>query len=234
MTRNKYFYIRQFVNQNDVICQYMNLDNLILILSTNKYFVRFKRGFSDKYEKTLPLKNLFPAYLANRPPDKTILEENISRISEKLASYKILGNIPASCWTLRNAESALMWSGYTSKFGVCIKSTVSKFISAIDYCGYDLICGAMAYRGYNYWQDDEAFSKDQAFADEKEFRFYFLPNNAPDKKDKEGIYFSINPQVLITEVILSPQMALEVSSALGDMIQDKYSITVRNSNIHLD
>ena len=60
MTRNKYFYIRQFVNQNDVICQYMNLDNLILILSTNKYFVRFKRGFSDKYEKTLPLKNLFP------------------------------------------------------------------------------------------------------------------------------------------------------------------------------
>ena len=92
----------------------------------------------------------------------------------------------------------------------------------------------MAYRGYNYWQDDEAFSKDQAFADEKEFRFYFLPNNAPDKKDKEGIYFSINPQVLITEVILSPQMAMEVSSALGDMIQDKYSIKVRNSNIHLD
>lgn len=47
----KYCFVRPEVDLDTPICQYLDLDYLLRLLTTNKYFVRCKNCFSDKNEK---------------------------------------------------------------------------------------------------------------------------------------------------------------------------------------
>lgn len=108
MSDVKYCFVRQEVGLDTPICQYLDLDYLLRLLTTNKYFVRCKNCFSDKNEKLPPLKDMFPVYPADKKPDKSILERDMAAFEDKLALCKKRGHLPASCWTLRNKESDLM------------------------------------------------------------------------------------------------------------------------------
>ena len=233
MTSDKYSFVRPEISLSETICQYMDLDYLLLMLSTGKYFVRYKGGFSDKDEATLPIKDVLPIHQANQKPDKERLEQDMRRFEDKLAAYKELRSVPTSCWTLRNSESSLMWSAYTSKIGVCIKSTVASFISAVDYTGYELFYGLMSYHGFSFYRDDECFSKSRAFADEKELRFYFLSDKEPDTTGN-GVSFTVKPCELIKEVILSPRIAPKAAAELCEMMRKRYDIKVSASKIRMN
>lgn len=235
MTDEKFCYVKPEVNLEEPICQYLDLDYLLSLLSTNKYFVRFKGGFSDLYERNLPLKDLFPVYYANCKPDKDTVKQNICRIEEKLKKYRDTITIPTSCWTLREAESSLMWTSYTTKLGACIKSTVSRFISAVDFTGYDLLYGKITYQGYNYYQDDLLFYKNPSYSDEKELRFYFIPKNEANvTKKKDGVSLMVKTDELIKEIILSPYMESSAAMELSNLLTDKYGIKVNPSKIQID
>lgn len=233
MNHNTYRYDKSQVGQDTCICQYMDLDYLIAMLSTNKYFIRIKGDFADKYENSLPLKNIFPVYPTAVQPDKDKLQQNIKMMEDKLSAYKDARNIPTSCWTIRSRESALMWSSYTTKIGVCIQSTISDFIKAIDYTGFMLIYGQMQYQGYAFSQDHELFSKHPDFADEKELRFYFIPKDN-QKPIINGIKLPINPTALIKKVILSPYIEPNAGRKLCDMINHEYpKLTIRTSDLQI-
>lgn len=81
MSDVKYCFVRPEVGLDTPICQYLDLDYLLRLLTTNKYFVRCKNCFSDKNEKLPPLKDMFPVYPADKKPDKSILERRLLRIN---------------------------------------------------------------------------------------------------------------------------------------------------------
>lgn len=219
---------------NTPIRQYMDLDYLLLLLNKNEYFVRYKAGFSDRNEKTLPLRDIMPIYPAHHKPSQSKLKDDFAKLSEKHAKYKELARVPTSCWTLRNSENALMWLAYTSKFGACIKSTISKFISAIDTPDYEIVYGAINYHGYSFYNNNELFSKALEFSDEKELRFYFLENKHQDVNGKAGVSFPVKPRELINEVILSPCIAPRVALELSTMLTERYGLRATPSKILMD
>ncbi|MBO5443841.1 MAG: hypothetical protein J5995_00625 [Muribaculaceae bacterium] len=235
MDNVKYCYVKSEVNPEEPICQYLDLDFLLKLLSTKTYFVKFKGNFPDVHESELPLKDMFPIYCANYNPDKDKVKQDICIMSDKLEKYRHTSTIPTSCWTLRDAESSLMWHNYTTKLGACIKSTVSNFISAIDFTEYDLLYGKIAYHGYHFYQESFLFSKDSSYADEKELRFYFIPKNGTDTvKKTNGISLMVKPDELIEEIILSPHIEPRAASELCIILTEKYGIKVRPSKIHID
>lgn len=229
----KYCFVRPEVGLDTPICQYLDLDYLLRLLTTNKYFVRCKNCFSDKNEKLPPLKDMFPVYPADKKPDKSILERDMTAFEDKLALCKKRGHLPASCWTLRNKESDLMWSGYTTKLGACIRSTVRRFITAIDYTGYKLMYGRMSYNGYGYYQENELFSKDPAFADEEELRFYFVPEDSSEMPE-DNVYLKAEAKDLIDEIILSPRIEPVAASELRTMLSEKYGVRIVPSMNRID
>lgn len=234
----KYCFVRPEINIDEPICQYLDLDYLLNLLSTSKYFVRCKNCFPDKNEILPPLKSMFPVYQADSKPDKCILERDMKNFSDKLEACKERGSLPASCWTVRDRESMLMWTSYTTKLGVCIKSTVRRFVTAIDYSGYELMYGLMSYHGYSFYQDSELFSKDPAFADEKELRFYFVPKESADMP-KDNVFLPVRPFELIDEIILSPFITPKAASELSAMLKEKYDkpdkpLTISTSTNRLD
>lgn len=233
MSPNKLCIVKPEMDIDETICQYMDLDFLLLLLSTKKYFVRLKRGFKDKREKELPLKDMFVPHIANQAISKDTVMQELSTMSIRLSQYREYGALPTSCWTLRQSESNLMWSGYTNKLGACIKSTIGKFVSAVDYSGYTLLYGKISYHGYNFSRDDELFSKESAFADEKELRFYFLPDITSEMR-KESILLPVKPKELIQEIVLSPYIQPQAASELAQILSERYDVVAKSSKIQIN
>ena len=211
----------------------MDLDRLIVMLESKKLGATRRREFDDKYEKYPPLMYAFAL--------ATIGEQyNTVGIAQHEKSYFEISKLPTTCWTQNDHESFLMWKSYTSKIGVCIKSSTHKMISALtseDQANgkdYDVYFGSMAYGKVSKvpMGEDWMFWKDRAFSDEKEFRFYFEFKNDGNKCDSIKL-IPINPSILIEKVILSPFIDINASQKLASMLQREYEINVEPSKIML-
>ena len=143
------------------------------------------------------------------------------------------GRMLTACWTERKGESALMWKNFTTKMGGCIKSTINNFVASFTNDDYDICCGRMSYTDICAGQDlvDSLFTKDKAFEEEREIRFYFTPKKGlPTSK---GISIPILPDVMIDEIIISPYIEPKAQNVLKQMISEKYNIKVTSSKIEL-
>lgn len=129
------------------------------------------------------------------------IEEALVRLRRFMES----GTMLSACWTEHLGENALMWGNFTSKMGICIKSSIHNFMASLDTDDYNIWCGRMAYSGIHTDTEilDCLFTKDKAFADEDEIRFYFTPRCSQSDKTDKGVSIPVLPQVLIDEIILS-------------------------------
>lgn len=232
MEKMRYFQLMDGVDGNLGIQQYMDLDYIFRLLETRSYFVKQKQNFPDKHESRLPQKAMFSLQLVEfgsykgKPTD-------ISESLERIRLFTESGRMLTACWTERKGESALMWKNFTTKMGGCIKSTINNFVASFTNDDYDICCGRMSYTGICAGQDlvDSLFTKDKAFEEEREIRFYFTPKKGlPTSK---GISIPILPDVMIDEIIISPYIEPKAQNVLKQMISEKYNIKVTSSKIEL-
>ena len=229
MEKLRYFLLMDGVDKEQTICQYMDLDYLLRLLDTRTYFVKPKQSFQDFHESCLPLKSIFKPQLIGRECDKSMLadtEESLVRLRQ----FRESGTMLTACWTEHRGENALMWRNFTNKMGICIKSSIHNFIASIDTDDYDICCGRMSYTGIHTETEivDCLFTKDKAFADEDEIRFYFTPRCSQSDKTDKGVSIPVLPQVLIDEIILSPYINVQACKVLIDFINEKYNIDKQN------
>jgi len=229
MEKLRYFLLMDGVDEEQTICQYMDLDYLLRLLDTRTYFVKPKQSFQDFHERCLPFKSIFKLHFIGRECDKSMLadtEESLVRLRRFMES----GTMLTACWTEHLGENALMWGNFTSKMGICIKSSIHNFMASLDTDDYNIWCGRMAYTGIRSDTEiiDCLFTKDKAFADEREIRFYFIPKSKQTNKNGKGLSIPVMPQVLIDEIILSPYINAQACKILTDFINEKYNVDKQN------
>jgi hypothetical protein len=232
MEKLRYYQLMDGIDANTEIRQYMDLDYLLRLLETRSYYVKQKQEFPDKHESRLPLKAMFslqsvePGSYKGKPTDITESLERIRKFTES-------GCMLTACWTERRGESALMWKNFTTKMGGCIKSTINNFVASFANDDYDICCGRMSYTGVYAGQDfiESLFTKDKAFEEEKEIRFYFTPKNSTTTCNSTSI--PVIPDVMIDEIILSPYIEPRAREILRQIISEKYNLKVTSSKIEL-
>lgn len=233
---NWYYYRPEEGCDNKFICQYMRLDYLIQMLETKQYYVKRRRPFEDANESYKNNKLAFapmPVGTNYTPQPKP---------KERLIPYTDIIHCPTACWSKHERESYLMWKSYATEIGVCIRTTVHNFIASLkidlDITHNNLIlCGSMDYKDVipSTNEENQLFDKNIVYADEEEFRFYFLLASDSEKKEDEnkGIYIPIDTKVMIDEILLSPFICKEVGDKIARMVKCAYDINVKRSNIEL-
>lgn len=239
---NKYssniFYLSNTLPINTQICQYLRLDYLIEIIRKNKYLITQKRIFEDQSERKFSINLTFsptPAVL-NSEQDHTMIIDNQQ---DKAKQYKHLCYNYVSCWTAETTENILMWKGYGSVFGACIRSNLNNFVASFDstdFGKFDVYCAPINYRFQRFADapEDCIFRKDPYYKDEKEIRFIFMPKDETIKDSNKKIQLSINPRIMVEEIILSPYISKDAALFLADVISSTSNIPVSLSRIKLN
>lgn len=224
--------MRPEITLDTPIAKYTELEHLLSILENNKFFVNRRYKFEDCKESELSLFEYGPFYEFYSRPSEEQLESNHKASIEQLQNHSLQSIIPTSCWTYRVQESYLMWKAYTNQCGVMIRSTIDKFIQAIDYTGYDLICIPIEYGGYHYSPNGTTLNcKDSFYSDERELRFYFDSDLENTKVENDYIELPVNPKELITDIVISPFVNQKEGDRIIKLLKDRYKIVARHSLI---
>lgn len=226
------------ISNNTEICQYMDIDYLKALLSKERYYVKRKKFFIDKLEKSIPFKTccIPNQYNTKFTPEQETKQELIFQSAsqhEKRSSMLL-----TSCWTERITENALMWDRNGERHKACIKSTIGDFVNAFGQMEYTIWCGKMLYEYVHtsIISDDIIWYKEPYFSDEREIRFYFSKEFSkviPDDRTEDHVLLSVNINCLIKEIVLSPYIKREAADEIRKSIQEKYSIPTRLSEIRI-
>ncbi len=233
----RYYRIKEPIKDNNTpICQYMRLDYLIKLLKTQKYYVNRKRFFLDKREKDYPEKLKYAIEYYPGDGLKTQPSKLQKTLSDNIRLYKEKAALLTACWTLNQEENVLMWERGTD-IKVCIKSTIGHFIASFENLNLHIWCGDIEYKSFDQiksWEE-KLWYKQPYFQAEEEFRFYFsksLETLELDDYDLCKPYsFDINPNEMITEVVLGPQIDRVEADAYKEAIQQKYGINTKLSQV---
>lgn len=225
------------------IFQYMDFDYFLNLVENNQYFISYKKEFKDKKESSIISKNIFPIHIVGSDINEEQKQQDMIEFHKKLEGHKESTLWPTSCWTLQSTESYLMWKAYACKIGVRLGTTIDDFVSAIDASEYKIFCGEMLYEGYHFQQsiEESLYSKEKYYADEREFRFYFQPENPlteSEKKElkmKHGEYVGMRSKALIKEVTLSPFIHKNAVTILKKWLEENMGLMgkVKLSKIEL-
>lgn len=218
------------------ICRYLSLNHFIDMMESRRLYVNRRKAFNDVNERYIPFHwsgFLMPCGENSYPqPDRSQFWQDTSN------EYSRWANIPTICWTLTTQENYLMWKGYTEENGVCIISTIRKFISSIqdskdfqrEKC--TIHCGQMLYNGFSTMDmENLPFWKGREFVSENELRFYF--EIADDTGTDNHIFIPIDRSVLVNRLIISPFVRPKTSIALVEMLHGRYKINVTPSKIQI-
>lgn len=212
MENDTFFFIGSPVGLDCKIYRYMDVLELLAILE-GSFSVSQKGNWMDKRESGDIQAAMFLS-IANQPVDKNRLEQHkefCKRIFDSKDMY-------ASCWTMNEIESMLMWQAYTMKrHGVLIESTVGDFIQSLKLANYSVMCAPIqytnkVYQGMDYYET--LFTKTPYYKDERELRFYFEP--------KSNGLFHIDPERMIKKVILNPFLNLKSSKRIEKILIASY------------
>ena len=190
------------------------MDSLeLLAILGGTFSVRQKGSWKDIRESGDSKAAMFLS-VANQPIDKQILEKH-KKFCKRIFNSK---DMYASCWTMNETESMLMWQAYTvSRHGVLIESTIDEFVQSLNLPSYSVMCAPIQYNNKIYQGMDfyEAlFTKTPYYKDERELRFYIEP--------KYNGNFQINPEQMIKKVILNPFLDNKTSIRVKDILIARY------------
>ncbi len=219
------------------IRRYINLNYFIEMMECQRLYVNRRKSFEDNNERYIPFSwaGFFMPVGDNIPPqpDKRQYWDKIRN------EYSNWVNMPTLCWTLTTQENYLMWKGYADENGVCIVSTIRRFIASIQENNdfkkskCTIHCGQTIYNGFSTTDEENLpFWKGREFASENELRFYFEIEN--DKCEDNHIFVPIDCFTLIDKVIISPFVRPITATALADMICNRYKINASPSKIRIN
>ena len=218
------------------IRRYLSLNHFIDMMESNRLYVNRRKAFNDVNERYIPFN--WSGYLMpfgeNTPPQP----DRSQFWQETRNEYSRWTNMPTICWTLTTEENYLMWKGYTEENGVCVVSTIRRFITSIqdsrdfqrEKC--TVHCRQMLYNGFSTMDmENLPFWKGREFVSENELRFYF--EIADDTGTDNHIFIPIDRSVLVNRLIISPFVRPKTSIALVEMLQGRYKINVTPSKIQI-
>ena len=169
--------INNEIDVNCSICRYMDFDVFLSLLSGDFYVPR-RLCFMDIRESGIVSKYQRFAFASYNGKSELALE-NQKRLEGILQNYKSSKLLFTSCWSGDIDENFLMWKSYTSRVGICVRTTIQNFLDAIEdsYNKYLVICSPMAYQNTNNSNIlvKNIFCKEKYYSSEKEIRFYFIP-----------------------------------------------------------
>lgn len=129
-----------------------------------------------------------------------------------------------------------MWQTYASKLGVIIRTTIGDFINSLKTCNdYDTLrCCKIKYKNATFYDSFDTYltTKDKAFRDEQELRFYFL-NEATEKKEHK-IFVPIDYKKMIKSVAISPFVDGATSNWLCKLLSTEFGLMTSQSEIKLN
>lgn len=222
--------MRPEINMDAPIAKYMNLNHFLNMLVHGKFYACRRFKFEDRKESILHTWEIGELHEFHSKPSKDVKDMEYMTAQKIIDEYKQYSYLPTSCWTLNANENYLMWKAYTHECGVMITSSINRFVDAIDYSEYDLICIPMMYKGYR--NESYLDAKDRFYSDERELRFYFdYDNDDMTTLDGDHIELPVEPSKLISEVVISPFMPRVVSSLLIKHLKDNYNLNARLSAI---
>ncbi len=217
--------------ENLEICRYMELEYFIRMLKTCTIYVKRKRFYEDPFEKIPPMD---AAYRFSPCGENTLPQpEREERRKSIDVEYAKWAAMPTSCWTLDKKDNYMMWKAYAPHLGIRINSSVNGFMSSIvgnakfsrNKC--TLHYGKMNYNNLDK-KDHAAFWKDQAYRDEREYRFYFEIEgdscNIGDCGGNKGISIPINKDDLIESVTISPYINIITAREIETFLKCRYGI----------
>ncbi len=218
------------------IRRYLSLDHFIDMMECHRLYVNRRKAFDDVNERYIPFhwSGFLMPVGENIPPQP----DRSQFWQDTKIEYSRWANMPTLCWTLTTQESYLMWKGYTGENGVCIVTTIRKFIASIqdskDFqrAKCTVHCGQMIYNGFSTKDTDNLpFWKGREFASENELRFYF--EIADDRVNDNHIFIPFNRSSLVDRLIISPFVRPKTALALAEMLHCKYEIIVSPSIIQV-
>lgn len=236
-------FIDHEVNVDTEICQYLDFDYLMSTILRNRYCVKQKSQFIDSRETDLFSKWMFPLRPA-RDYDGLDHSEmgSAEEMNIKLNEFKNTGNYYTSCWTLDTTEKFFMWQTYASKLGVRIKTTIGNFIKSLKTCDdfEKLECRKIKYKTVTFYDDFETYltTKDKAFKDEREVRFYFLNETKKEgcinHEEAKKIFIPVDYHKMIKSVIISPFAEGSAANWLCEVLSRKFGVRTYISQIKLN
>ncbi len=219
------------------MCQYMDLDYLMAILKTDKYYVKRKELFTDQREKSIPYRLMFEP----RPINDKLSPEHIKKIDNSIKTahyFSESSSLLTSCWTERITENALMWDRGGERHRACILSRVGDFVSAFENTNLHIWCGRIIYEPLKplLLSEDIIWYKEPYFSDEREIRFYFsseFSKIVSDKGNNSGLLIPVNKELLIHEIVLSPYINKSAAEKLKQSITETFGIKTTLSKIEV-
>lgn len=225
------------------IGRYFNLSGFLNMLETSE--LRFNKisNFEDKAEGVPQYKEIVH--------DLEQAEKNVGPAYAKKWKENILKTIEnyyASCWTMKDNESYLMWKNYTSfDEGVLILTTVKQLIQSLDLKCFEEISDRITGKtgksvncffgeiDYNYQKKVKtdhikAFGKRKYFSDENEFRIVVYHHPIIEENE---IRCTIKDFSFINSITSSPKATNEFTNLIKRIAVD-YSLPdllVRESEI---
>lgn len=228
-------------NQSLYIYKYIHLEYFLNMLITKEFYVGQKCSFSDSAESNLSELNNPHFSAANVQVNEKEQEQTHNAVLCFRNLYREYSAIPASCWTWQQTENYMMWLAYTARFGVRIKTNIEKLLSSLELSEYQVVCDKMVYkRFYSTTEciEDAMFHKRDYFKDEREFRFYFIPQSKKTilyLNNNSHLKIQIrNPVSMIDEIVISP--FIQHSILLKDMLVEKFGFDkkqIKHSQIKL-
>lgn len=214
------------------ICHYMRFDHFLQLMETGKLFVTKRRCFEgDSNERYYDKRFEFAFSIANsNTPTK-------NKFTNRMMTFREIVECPVSCWNKSVEESYTMWKAYATEVGVCIRTTVKRFVESIivedsPIDSFDrLICGSMNYVEHPNSDNElgQLFNKYYGYSDENEFRFYLDLKNGVEHFD-DHILVPIDTRYLIEEILVSPFICKEASDKIARMIHCSYGIEKVNKS----
>ncbi len=202
-----------------VIGRYFNLSGFLNMLKTSE--LRFNKisNFEDKAEGVPQYKEIIDGL---EQSEKNVSPEYAKNRKENI--IKTIDNYYASCWTMRDHESYLMWKNYTSfNEGVLVLTTVKPLIQSIDLQSYEEISdnssdgigkivqcffGEVDYDYKLEYRSDhiKAFGKSKYFSEENEFRIIIYHHPIIEENELRRTIKSFS---FINSIICSPKSSIE-------------------------
>mgnify|MGYP002855881148 CR=1 FL=1 len=222
---------------------YMTITHLCNMLDNGSFRVSRKFCFEDEYEhELLTTKKMFAFKIIsnNAPPQDSKTLQN--KINSTRLHFSKKAITPTSCWSMGPRENLLMWRAYTSpNNGVCIKTTIGKFVESLYSDNYELWCGRILYEEREQTTDisDAEWMKHPEYASEKEIRFYFKDNGNPPyptHDNSNAIFVGLDMRNMIDKIILSPYMWDDDVKRWEKYLTENYKLEARKvmkSNIEL-
>lgn len=213
-------YVRKDTNIDMPIFRYIPLEYLLEMLSSNQMYIPNIQSFSDKREiGQLATLNEVINTLSECPS-----RNDIKRVREQKECINLIPAQFASCWTTDGpTENYCMWKSHQNKPYVCrIQSSIENILSSIQDQKHIILVSPVKYEKIDkphirYVSD--LFRKVDFYRDEQELRFLFLKMEG----DGDHINIGINPQRLISEIILSPFAAPNIRSMIREELVQKYT-----------